>query len=307
MTMSSSGAALTPVNIATLPGIITEPLYVANVTGLFADYGIKANLVTYSSDSAIMTAMGSGQAQYTIEVPDVVANSISSGVDVKIVSAILKNLTYGNAVMVRTNSSLTDVSQLNGKKVGVSALGSLTDIWAKMIMRKYNINFTEVALGATERTTALLAGQIDAAVAGGPSVYTLTTQGQARVLLNITGAIVPYFTPYAVAIVPGSLIQSQPNVVRGLLEATFQAIQYMENNPQKSYPILAAAIGTTPSLGPWLYNIALPYWSTDGTLDTGQMLQAIQLQNQLISSPYAAPSATSIYTSQFVPIDLTTC
>lgn len=289
------------------PGIITEPLYIANATGLFAKYGIKANFVTYSSDSAIMTAMGAGQIDYAIEIPDVIANSIAAGVNVKVIGAVLGNLTNGNAVLVRTNSSLTSVSQLNGKKVAVSALGSLTDIWAKMIMRQDNINFTEVALGQTARAAALLSGQVDAAIASGPQVYTLTTQGQARVLLNITESVVPYFSPYAVAIASNSLIQNQPNVVRQLLEATFQSIQYMRDNAQQSYPILAAEIGSTPSVGPWLYNITIPYFSSNGILNATQMLQSVQLQNQLTGSPNAVPSESTMYSSQFLPVSLKTC
>ena len=250
-----------------------------------------------------MTALGSGQADYTLEIPAIISNSVDGGAQLTILANVITEFTPGSAVLVRANSTITSVQQLNGQKVAVSAFGAATDILAKMLMKQYSLNFTEVQLGFTARVPALLSGQVQAIESYDPQVYQLVSSGQARILFNNENFNASW-RPYAVAVARSSLVNSNPDLIRKLLLGTFEAIQYMKDNPQESYKILAAVSGpTTPlSIGENYYNDTINYFSTNGVINTTEMIQNIQLQNKLVASTHNIPPLSTMYTDKFVPI-----
>src|SRR3954447_9236488 len=95
------------------PTIIAET---ALRQGLFAKEGIKAELTIYRSGGETFEASAAGAADLQLNSVPLVAAGRRKGVDNKAVAGAALGY-YGWNLMVKTDSKVTDVSQLEGKKV----------------------------------------------------------------------------------------------------------------------------------------------------------------------------------------------
>ena len=86
--------------------------------------------------------------------------------------------------------SIKKVSELAGKKVGITSAGSGTDILARWTLAEHKIDFTRVPLGGGGLVPNLLTGNIDASVLYSPLTYKVIDEKVARPLIDY-GAEVP--------------------------------------------------------------------------------------------------------------------
>ncbi len=129
---------------------------------LFEKEGIKAELTIYRSGAETFEGMAAGAADIILDPPSLVSAGRKKGV----MSKIVANATMGNfgwQLMVPAKSAL-DVKDLNGKKVGITAAGSGSDVLALWTMQDRKIDFTRVPVGGGGLVPNLLAGNVDAAV-----------------------------------------------------------------------------------------------------------------------------------------------
>ena len=91
---------------------------------------------------------------------------------------------------MKTDSPIKKVSELAGKKVGITSAGSGTDILARWTLAEHKIDFTRVPLGGGGLVPNLLTGNIDATVLYSPLTYKVIEEKEARPLIDY-GAEVP--------------------------------------------------------------------------------------------------------------------
>ena len=97
---------------------------------------------------------------------------------------------YGWYLVVKTELAHQKVSELAGKKVGITSAGSGTDICARWTLAERKIDFTRVPLGGGGLVPNLLTGNIDATVLYSPLTYKVIDEKVARPLIDY-GAEVP--------------------------------------------------------------------------------------------------------------------
>src|SRR5215813_2616528 len=112
------------------PTIICET---AQRQGLFAKEGIKAELNIYRSGGETFEASAAGAADLQLNSVPLVAAGRRKGVDNKAVAGAALGY-YGWYLMVKSDSKVTDVAALDGKKVGITAAGSGSDLLARWTM-----------------------------------------------------------------------------------------------------------------------------------------------------------------------------
>jgi sulfonate transport system substrate-binding protein len=150
------------------------------------------------------------------------------------------------AMVVRTDSPVTSVKDLNGRKVA-AAKGTTTHELLGLILAEAGLRFSDVEfinLPLSEMNVALEKSTIDAAVVWEPLLTRLEAQGTVRILRDATGlknsvSVLVAMRPYA---------QTHPEEVRSVLRALRRGARLLADNPEEGARLVAADLRLPPEL-----------------------------------------------------------
>src|SRR5499433_2891305 len=121
-------AKLTPVRIGYVSrSILDMPYMIARDRGLFREEGLEPELIFIKAAQTV-PAMLAGGIDFGTATGTAVAAAVS-GVDVRIVFALTDKPSFDLIAL----PSITDVQQLRGKKLGITAFGALAETLARQI------------------------------------------------------------------------------------------------------------------------------------------------------------------------------
>jgi NitT/TauT family transport system substrate-binding protein len=128
------------------------------------------------------------------------------------------------------------MAELNGKTVGVTQKGSLTDFWAQRAASKAGIKVNTIPLGAAAVMPALKAKQVDAAILWPVFSYKGIAEGDFRSIDDLGATMESSVSEGWAA--SNDIIQKRPDVLRRWLEANAKAINYMKSHEEWSIKFL---------------------------------------------------------------------
>src|SRR3954451_9129870 len=193
---------------------------------LFEKEGIKAELTIYRGGAEGYEAMAAGAADIIMNSASSVAAGIKKGVMAKNLAGTALGY-YGWHLVVKADSRIKDVSELAGKKVGITSAGSGTDILALWTQADRKIHFTRVPLGGGGLVPNLLSGNIEATVLYSPLTYKMFLDKQARSLIDFGAAVPPNMT--AAWMATDQFIKDQPQLVQKTLNALYGGVAFLQN------------------------------------------------------------------------------
>src|SRR5438477_712824 len=167
------------------PTIIAET---ALRQGLFAKEGVKAELTIYRSGSETFEAMAAGAADLQLNSAALIAAGRRKGVQTKAVAGAALGY-YGWYLMVKTDSKISQIAELEGKKVGITAAGSASDVLGRWTMQDRKVKFTAVPLGGGGLVPNMLSGNVDAVVLYSPLSFKVMQEKQGRSLIDYGGEV----------------------------------------------------------------------------------------------------------------------
>ena len=156
---------------------------------LFDKEGIDAELTIYRSGAEGFEALAAGATDLVYNSSSSVAAGLVKGVKAKCVANGGLGY-YGWHMMVKPDSPIRKLSELAGKKVGITSAGSGSDILARWTMADQKLEFTRVPLGGGGLVPNLLTGNVDATVLYSPLTYQVMQAKQARSIADF-GELVP--------------------------------------------------------------------------------------------------------------------
>lgn len=269
---------------------------------LFDKEGIKAELTIYRSGAEGFEAIAAGAADLILNSSSSVAAGQLKGVNVRCV-ANGANGYYGWYLVVKTDSPIQKISELAGKKVGITSAGSGTDILARWTLAQHKIDFTRVPLGGGGLVPNLLTGNIDASVLYSPLTYKVIDEKVARMLIDY-GAEVPAHSTSA-WIASDKIIKERPQVVQKAVNALYGGVAFLVADANRAAAVkLIAEIDEIPE------NIAareldgnIKHLSRTGEMKLEWMERALDM-GRLIGMKDLAP-AKDIFIEQFRPVPTT--
>jgi ABC-type nitrate/sulfonate/bicarbonate transport system substrate-binding protein len=267
---------------------------------LFEKEGLTAELTIYRSGAETFEGMAAGAADIILDPPSLVSAGRKKGVMSKIVAnAAMGN--YGWQLMVPTKSTF-DVKDLNGKKVGITAAGSGSDLLALWTIQDKKIDFTRVPVGGGGLVPNLLAGNVDAAVVYSPLSYQIKKSGEARTLIDYATAV-----PDNLAggwIVPDKFAQEKPQVVQKALNALYGAIAFMRANRDVTVKLIADLYEIPPEIAALEYDNTIMKLEADGSMDGPKIKEAVQLSMDLakLGGLKDIMPTEDLYSTQFKPV-----
>jgi NitT/TauT family transport system substrate-binding protein len=266
---------------------------------LFEKEGIKAQLTIYRSGAEGFEAIAAGAADLVLNSSSSVSAGLRKGVNVRCV-ANGANGYYGWYLVVKTDSPVKKVSELAGKKVGITSAGSGTDILARWTLAEHKMEFTRVPLGGGGLVPNLLTGNIDASVLYSPLTYKVIDEKVARPLIDY-GADIPAHSNSA-WIASDKIIKERPQVVQKAVNAIYGGLAFLRADANRAAAVkLIAEIDEIPE------NIAareldgnIKKLSATGEMRLEWMERALDMA-RLIGMKDLAP-AKEMYIDKFRPV-----
>jgi NitT/TauT family transport system substrate-binding protein len=141
------------------------PAFVADQAGYFAQEGIGTRLVFFQSGVQLMQSVIAGDTQIGMGSAPELVTAVSAGAKVHGFWGISNLMPY--ALISRPN--IRTINELKGKKIAVSARGSLSEFLASYVLRNKGLDPSKdvvyVSLGGVPtRFAALLSGSADASL-----------------------------------------------------------------------------------------------------------------------------------------------
>ncbi|WP_407941720.1 ABC transporter substrate-binding protein [Noviherbaspirillum galbum] len=213
------------------------PLTVAEQLGYFKDEGLQVEISDFAGGSKALQALVGGSA-------DVVSGAFEHTIDMQVKGQnITAFVLQGRApqivlgVSTKNLPNYKSLQDLKGKKIGVTAPGSSTNMLASFVLAKAGIKPGDVSyIGVGTSAGALSAvrsGQIDAIANLDPAITMLQQKNDIKVIvdtrtmkdtLDVFGGPMPAATLYA----SGAFIKKNPNTTQALTNAMVKALKWIQ-------------------------------------------------------------------------------
>src|SRR5262245_34522757 len=161
------------------------PYEVARAAGHFQNHGLDVELVYTRGGSAAMQALVGGAVDYAATALDVAIQAYAKGAEIKRFATTGRLPLFALVTAPKHAGQIASVKDLEGKTVGVSALGNADHALALYLLKEANADKSKVqfATMGVNLLEALRQGQVDAGLVQEPALTLLQNAG-ARVLVN---------------------------------------------------------------------------------------------------------------------------
>jgi NitT/TauT family transport system substrate-binding protein len=213
------------------------PLTVAEQKGFFKDEGLEVEIVDFAGGARALQAVVGGSA-------DVVSGAFEHNINMQAKGQPMRAFVLQGrapqivlAVSNKTMPNFKSVADLKGKKIGVTAPGSSTNIMTNFVLAKNGLKATDVSyvgVGASQGAVAALrSGQIDAISNLDPVITMLTRNNDIKIISDtrdvaeadkVFGGPMPAATLYS----PVAFIEKNPNTVQALTNAIVRANKWIQ-------------------------------------------------------------------------------
>jgi NitT/TauT family transport system substrate-binding protein len=161
------------------------PYEVARAGGHFQRHGLDVELIYTRGGSAAMQALVGGAVDYAATALDVAIQAYAKGADIRRFATTGRLPLFALATAPKTAAQIQGVKDLEGKTVGVSALGNADHALLLFLLKQANadagkVQFATLGVNLLE---ALRQAQVDAGLVQEPALTLLSRSG-ARVLVN---------------------------------------------------------------------------------------------------------------------------
>lgn len=263
---AEKSAKLQPVRIGYVSrSTLDMPFIIARDRGFFREEGLEAEFIFMKAIQTVQVMLAGG-----IDFGTATGTAISAavnGADVRVVFALSDKPSFDMIAL----PSIASVQQLRGKKIGISAPGSLTEIIARQILLTNKIPADQVTLlplGTSDITwVALKAGTIDATMLQIPQNFIAIDDGFRKIA---AGADV-YRAVQGGLTTTQAVVNEKPELVTKVIRATQKALRLFRGDKKYGMEFIR---------GPFLdmgkdrdryaervYGAAVGYLSTTGSVD----------------------------------------
>lgn len=245
----SGNGSLTTINIGEVPFYANIPLALGEKVGIFAHYGLHVNLQPAANVNVIIANLHSGHQQLGFVTTPLLLKADEAGQDVKCVAplGIANNVNPAypqNAVMVAKDSSITSLSQLEGKTVGMNQLAGSNELYLQAGVAQAGGNFSNIKLATVpfaDMPAALKSGTIQAGFEVQPFITSGEQAGDQRLLADLDSLTSPWTTQCYAA--TSSYISANTDLMTRFAHAESQAILYAAAHPDDALAEIATVSG----------------------------------------------------------------
>jgi NitT/TauT family transport system substrate-binding protein len=277
------------------------PVDVGVKAGIFAKHGLDVQVANFSGGGKLHQAMEAGSIDIGAGAGPEMALIAKGAQELAICNAFPPVTFIGIAVPEDSPARL--IGDLEGKKIGVSTAGSLTNWLALELARKQGwgptgVEVVAIGNGAASIVAAFRTHAVDADVAATSIIFNMEANNQGRLLLSASeyegnlGAGMIFATK--------KLIAANPDAIRRFLAGWFETIDFMRAHKTETVDIESGVTGFPPAVQAKEYDLTISSFSDTGTFDDQSLgnLERSFTDLNLVTTP---PDMAKLYTEQFLP------
>ena len=262
------------------------PLTVAEKKGFFKDKGLDVEISDFAGGAKSLQALVGGSADVVTGAYEHTIRMQAKGQDIR---AVVELGRFPGIVLgVKKDVAYNGPADLKGKKIGVTAPGSSTNLMVNFVLAKAGLtpqNASFIGVGsAASAVAAIKKGEIEAISHLEPVISMLERDGSIRAVVDTrteegTRALFGGANPAAVLYMRQEFIEKNPNTTQALTDAFMMALKWL----QKATPADVAAIVPEQYLlgDKALYELAVekskPSYSVTGIIDPAAMQSAADM------------------------------
>lgn len=219
--------------------------FIAQELGFYKKYGLDSELLFIPSTTTSLTSLLAGDVNVANVSGGAVASAVLAGAQIAMVACYLNSLPYELVV----NESVKSAEELKGKSIGISRLGSASDVAARALLRGLNLEpdkqvpILQVG-GSSERAAAFRAGRI-AGFPSPPGIVHLTKGMPFRILISTADFKQRFEFPYICAATTRDYLQKNRDIVRRVIMAHIEAVHFVKTRKDESKKIMSKYARTT--------------------------------------------------------------
>ena len=294
---AEKSAKLTAVRIGYVSrSILDMPFIIARDRGYFREEGLEPELIFIKAAQTI-PAMLAGGIDFGTATGTAIAAALS-GIDVRVVFAMSDKPSFDLIAL----PSITNLQQMRGKKLGITAFGALAETLAREIFLANKLpqeQVTFIPLGTSDVLyVALKAGTIDATMLQIPQTFLAVDEGFRKLA---SGADV-YRAVQGGLTTTKATINDRPDLVTKMIRATQRSLRLIRNDRTYAVEFIK---GPYLDLGKdrnrfadRIYDAALQYNLQTGTVDEKLQREMIAVAAQRVK-PKELPPPERVFDFSF--------
>ncbi|MDD5804273.1 ABC transporter substrate-binding protein [Blautia sp. HCP3S3_H10_1] len=216
------------------------PLYLADKKGFFDDHGADVDVQFFESKTDSKSALAAGRIQGMSTTVDTHVMSAASGMDISIVLA-LDTSDGGDGLSALKD--IPDIKSLKGHTVALDTSGGASYFWFQYLLQQEGMTLDDVQavnMSSGDAGAAFVAGEVDAAVTWEPWLSKAKETDNGSVLIDSSET--PGIIVDALAMDKDFAAQ-YPGTVKAIVEGWYDALAYMESDPDDAYKIMMEYTG----------------------------------------------------------------
>jgi NitT/TauT family transport system substrate-binding protein len=248
------------------------PVFVAQEKGYFREEGLEPVFILATPGVGI-NGLIAGSFDFSAAGGSA-STAIARNIPLKVL--LVHTFKPGFWIFARENLS---PSQLKGKKIAVSTLGSLVHTLARLGLKKLGVDADKevvmLATGTDEvRLMALKTGVVDAAVFNTPTSIKARREGLKEVVFlgdqvyGLSGGVVTN----------AKMIETRPETVQKFVTGAVKGLKYIASNREGAIPILVKYMRMDAELVKEVYDTTVRTFTPDGTPGEDFMRSEAQIQ-----------------------------
>jgi NitT/TauT family transport system substrate-binding protein len=230
-----------PIRIAISAWAGVEPAELAAQLGYYEKHGVEVEMVRFSAYSDSIEALVDGKVDAGMHTLDDAIRYFSTGKDVRVV--LLTDYSFGGDGLV-ARPGIESPADLRGTRIGVE-IGTVGHLSLLKILQLGGLttdDVTIISIPAWEIQQSMLDGKIDAGVTWEPYLTSTAEMMGGRVL--ITSREYPE-TIITSMVFDAAVVAERPADVQKVVAAYFDAVEYIQQNPQDAYERMGQAEGVS--------------------------------------------------------------
>ncbi len=278
---------------------LTAPILVALDRGFFKAQGVALEFQPFQGGPALLKAVLAKQMDIGVSGATDVPVFRATGAPVRYIASQVDR----NHFTFNVAPGITKLSDLKGKSIGVTGIGSTTWISAVLLARQQGWDPERdvkiVALGGLDAQLAALArGETQAYVWGDGGAVT-ELAGKSKILLRFDSVMPKWISQAYYA--TDEYIQGNKDTITGTLRALFQGVKFLGESPKDAAAIVARTLKWSEEAVARANQISGPLLSKDGTIhpDAIEVMQTtlvdLGVQKQRVPTQ-------DLYTTEFTPV-----
>ncbi|MBI2366351.1 MAG: ABC transporter substrate-binding protein [Deltaproteobacteria bacterium] len=213
--------------------------YTAQEVGLFKKHGLDSELIYIPSTTTAVSAIIAGEIPLGNASGGGVASAVVGGANLVMVACMLNTLPYELVV----HESIKTVEDLRGKNIGISRIGSASDVAARVLVKALGLEpVKDVPIlqvgGAPERAGAFRSGRI-AGFPSPPGIIKLAEGMPHRVLISTADFQKRFDFPFICATTTKSFLSSRRETAKRVLMALIESTHFFKTRKEESKKIIA--------------------------------------------------------------------